>query len=679
MKRKIYKLLSSAKQGLFALALTVFSGMAYSQATYTFNYTGSTQTVAVQAGSYSIQCWGADGGDGGDGSSANIGSGGKGGYSYGVYTVASSTILYIYVGEKGQSTNTTGAALVTAAGGWNGGGGGFSGSSSSNYKGGGGGGTDVRTTQNTIYSDRVIVAGGGGGGGGGASVGYQGIGGNGGGTSGQDGVLGSSQTAHNGLGGTQSAGGAGGVYSSSTGFPGVFGLGGDGGSVSGNSYPAGGGGGGWYGGGGGATQGGSGAGGSGYIGGLTSGTTAAFGQPGFVPNPDVTGNGRVIITQLCDVSIEASSNPVCEGTSVTLTCTAVTTLSWSSTVSTASTIVVTPTSNATYYVTGIGSNNNCVATAAINISLTPLPDISSMVNPPLLCVGNSATLTASGANTYTWSNLSSGITTAVNPSVTTTYSVSGTNGFGCINNAVIGVNVNTNVITASSNTTICSGESVNVIANGAVSYTWSNGAGLSGFIVSPTVSTVYSVLGTDVFNCALSNSVSITVKALPNVFPSTDKDIICKKESVVLSATGADTYAWSNPITGSSTGASVTLTLSIDIPYLFTVVGTGTNGCSRTATVSVDVQKCAGVNELSEQNTLVSVYPNPNNGLFTVESKQISSGTIEIMDLSGKIIFTETVRGNTTQVNMGDYAAGIYFVKVKNETSFEVIKLIKNQ
>ncbi|WP_317896714.1 T9SS type A sorting domain-containing protein [Aurantibacillus circumpalustris] len=678
MKIKIYKLVSNVKQGLLALALTVFSGTAHSQATYTFSYTGSAQTVAVQAGSYSIECWGADGGDGGD-LAAYIGSGGKGGYSNGVYSVATPTILYIYVGEKGQSTNTTGAAIVTAAGGWNGGGGGFNGSSGSYYKGGGGGGTDVRTTQNTTYLNRVIVAGGGGGGGGAASAPYIGIGGNGGGTSGQDGILGSSQTTHNGLGGTQSAGGVGGVYgSTSIGVTGGFGLGGDGGSISGNVYPAGGGGGGWYGGGGGATQGGSGGGGSGYIGGVTSGTTIMFAQSGFVPNPDVAGNGRVIIRQLCDVGIQASSNPVCEGTSVTLTCTAVTTLSWSSTVSTASTIVVTPTSNTTYYVTGIGSNNNCVSTAAINISITPLPNISSMVNPPLLCVGNSATLTASGANTYTWSNLSSGITTAVNPSVTTTYSLSGTNGFGCINNAVISVNVNTNVITASSNTTICSGESVNVMANGAVSYTWSNGAGLSGFIVSPTVSTVYSVLGTDVLNCELSNSVSITVKALPNVFPSTDKDIICKKESVVLSATGANTYAWSNPVAGSSTGASVTLTLSIDIPYLFTVVGTGTNGCSRTATVSVDVQKCAGVNELTEQNTSVSVYPNPNNGLFTVESKQLNSGTIHITDVTGRVVLVTNMVDEKTLINISNLNNGVYYVRVSNINSFETFKFVKN-
>ncbi|WP_317896713.1 T9SS type A sorting domain-containing protein [Aurantibacillus circumpalustris] len=677
MKRKIYKLLLGAKQGLFALSLLV-AGMAYSQTTYTFNYTGSTQTITLSGGSVFIQMWGADGGN-----NLTAGTGGKGGYSTGTVNVAPGT-YYVYVGGKGTTLQ---AASTAATGGFNGGGNSGAYSSTGNACGSGGGASHVASATGLLstlsgnQSAVSIVAGGGGGGGanhGGTNT--QDLGANGGGLTGGNGLTGT----YGGFGGTQVAGGSNSsvpLYSGTMAEGGSFGQGGSANLAPSGyaAYPSntgGGGGGGWYGGAAALWEGGGG--GSGYVGGTVNGTTAAVGQPGFVPNPDVSGNGMVIITKLCDVTIGASSNPVCQGSSVTLTTTAITTLSWSASVSTASSIVVTPTSNTTYYVTGIGTNN-CVATDGINITMVPLPNVSSMVNPPLLCVGNTATLTGQGAITYTWSNSTTGLTTAVNPNVTTNYTVSGTNGFGCINNAVIGVIVNTNVISVSANTTICTGKSVNISASGAVTYTWSNNISLSGLSVSPTLTTVYSVIGRDVNNCLLSNSVSITVNDLPNVFLSTDKDIICKKESVVLSATGANTYAWSNPITGPLNGASLTLTLNIDLPYLFTVVGTGTNGCSRTATVSVDVQKCAGVNELSEQNTFVSVYPNPNNGLFTVESKQISSGTIEIMDLSGKIIFTETIKSNATEVNMSAFATGIYFVKVKNETSSEVIKLIKNQ
>src|SRR5436853_339186 len=95
MKRKIYKLLSSAKRVLFVLALTVFSGTAYSQANYTLSYTGNVQTLTLQASTYSVEAWG------GDGYTQTAGYNGKGGYASGILTLASTQTIYIYVGGLG--------------------------------------------------------------------------------------------------------------------------------------------------------------------------------------------------------------------------------------------------------------------------------------------------------------------------------------------------------------------------------------------------------------------------------------------------------------------------------------------------------------------------------------------------------------------------------------------------
>src|SRR5687768_6612355 len=96
MNIKIYKLLSDVKQLLFAFTLTLYSVSAFSQATYTLSYTGSAQTLTLQQGTYSVNCWG------GDGYTSSAGFNGKGGYASGILTLASTQTIYIYVGGIGS-------------------------------------------------------------------------------------------------------------------------------------------------------------------------------------------------------------------------------------------------------------------------------------------------------------------------------------------------------------------------------------------------------------------------------------------------------------------------------------------------------------------------------------------------------------------------------------------------
>lgn len=115
-----------------------------------YSYTGSVQTVTLHAGTYKLECWGAQGGSG-------SGTGGKGGYSVGTLVLTEDTTLYIYVG--GQGTDNSGSG--SASGGFNGGGNSYG--TTNNYTGGGGGGaSDIRIGTDSLYA-RVIVAGGGGG------------------------------------------------------------------------------------------------------------------------------------------------------------------------------------------------------------------------------------------------------------------------------------------------------------------------------------------------------------------------------------------------------------------------------------------------------------------------------------------------------------------------------------
>lgn len=124
-----------------------------------FNYTGAVQSITLPKGTYTLECWGAQGGNRSqDSASATVTGSGLGGYSIGTLTLTQLTTCYIYVGGQGEMSSSTGNVKVE--GGFNGGG--FASHESTGEPGNGGGGaTDVRIAQDSLYA-RVIVAGGGG-------------------------------------------------------------------------------------------------------------------------------------------------------------------------------------------------------------------------------------------------------------------------------------------------------------------------------------------------------------------------------------------------------------------------------------------------------------------------------------------------------------------------------------
>lgn len=113
-----------------------------------FDYTGAVQSVTLNAGTYTLECWGAQGGY-----RSSSSYGGAGGYSIGTLSLSSKTTLSIYVGGSGNSVTSANSSGYYP-GGFNGGG------YRNTYK-GGGGATDIRIGTDSLYS-RVIVAGGGG-------------------------------------------------------------------------------------------------------------------------------------------------------------------------------------------------------------------------------------------------------------------------------------------------------------------------------------------------------------------------------------------------------------------------------------------------------------------------------------------------------------------------------------
>ncbi len=107
----------------------------------------------------------------------------------------------------------------------------------------------------------------------------------------------------------------------------------------------------------------------------------------------------------------------------------------------AASLQVCPSVSTTYTLLVADANNCPSISSSIGISVNPLPVISVSVTPASICSGYASTLTATGANTYSWSTGSSTDTTIVHPGINTGYAVTGTDVTGCVNTATTSVNV----------------------------------------------------------------------------------------------------------------------------------------------------------------------------------------------------------------------------------------------
>jgi hypothetical protein len=62
--------------------------------------------------------------------------------------------------------------------------------------------------------------------------------------------------------------------------------------------------------------------------------------------------------------------------------------------------------------------------------------------------------------------------------------------------------------------------------------------------------------------------------------------------------------------------------------------------------------------------TLLEMYPNPTNGLLTIDLKMITIQSVEIADLNGRVVNSAVVNGSTYQADLSGLKNGMYLVKI---------------
>ncbi len=228
------------------------------------------------------------------------------------------------------------------------------------------------------------------------------------------------------------------------------------------------------------------------------------------------------------------------------------------------------------------------------VTIKPTPPVTANASPSSVCPGNPTILTGNGAATYTWS---SGATNGVPfiPGATSTYTVTGTDAFGCTSSAIVAVSVvnNLTINILPSEPVICIGDSVHLSASGANSYTWLPNTSISSVnvpdpFVFPSSPTTYTVIGTDATGCTGTASILIDVVTNPKMIVSKSGDVECAIQTIQLSASGTSTsYVWSPATFLSSPNSGVT---NATLTQTTTFVVTGTVGsCVITDSITVGV------------------------------------------------------------------------------------------
>jgi hypothetical protein len=373
----------------------------------------------------------------------------------------------------------------------------------------------------------------------------------------------------------------------------------------------------------------------------------------------------VVVTVLPSPTAQVSgSRQICPNGTTQLTVSGFNTVVWSPSTGindpTSLSPVFSPASTTTYVVYGTDVNG-CSGTDTVTITVLSAPVVSA--GDDMIACGNAVTLTATGpsGSSFAWNNGQNTASVSVNPSVTTTYSVTVTDPSGCV--ASDSVTVFVPIMFTGGNRSICKGNSTNLLASlsnypgsaSNLSYSWTPGTGLSNTAVSnptasPNVTTVYTVTIVDALsNCTYSRNVVVVVLPTPEVNLGAS-NTIAPGGSIQLAAslqniTSGAVYNWtllgtnhgSINQTGNTANATFTAGPSNSlVTQLIVLTVTNGNGCQGIDTVEITIDPLLAGKTLGGSILYANSISSP-----------INSGTVTLTGPSGAARSTNIGPGGT--------------------------------
>ncbi|MGB1104605.1 MAG: T9SS type A sorting domain-containing protein [Crocinitomicaceae bacterium] len=315
----------------------------------------------------------------------------------------------------------------------------------------------------------------------------------------------------------------------------------------------------------------------------------------------------------------------------------------------------------------------CTASQDVEVLDEVSPDVVASADVEEICVGESYTVTASGADDFYWGgDIVDGEPNT--PEVAGTYShiVTGISDAGCLGTDMVSIVVHpTPIVDAGLDQAQCVGEELTLSGSGAATYSW-DPAVTDGepFTVMTEDETTYTVTGTNEFGCEGTDEMVVTGIGTLMINAVVTDEYEAFGASIDLTITGGSgpfAYTWSHgPTTEDVSGLS-------EGSYMVTVNDLGVEeGICADADSIFTIMSFIGVEDL--EGTELQVYPSPAVDNITI----VYAGPFnyELTTITGEIV----LKGNAVdqeEITVAELAAGTYMINIIVDEKVTTAKVVK--
>lgn len=342
---------------------------------------------------------------------------------------------------------------------------------------------------------------------------------------------------------------------------------------------------------------------------------------------------------------------------------------------------VTVNSAGTFTVT-VTSSYGCTATSTsqiiTNSFVCPGPPVAQVIlsGSDTICQGDSIILTALSGYGYTfrWSDPAHSTTDALTVTGGGTYYVTVYHsGDSTVSTPImIFIDSPSTNLSLTGSAQFCVGDTVKITAPAGMSYRWSNNDTTQS--ITTDTSGNYMVTVTNSNQCkAVSAPVVTTLRPKPTVTWNPFHTVLCANldRFIVLSGASPSGGVFSGQYVSNDTFYNPLSIGSYWIKYSYT----DSNHCSNSDSVSFSSTICSDIANVLSNNS-ISIFPNPNEGIFTLNAPYSTGKHYEITDELGRIVQQDIIRSGSSQVDIRSHQSGIYFLTLKDEQVNETIRFV---